>query len=149
MTRQGPIRLALGAFAVLVAAGVGSSLRAADGQAQAAAALYEIRSYHFQPEALDEYRQWAEQVGLPHLRANLDVVGFWIDTGIPAEVRGEPMGSLGSSNITWIIRWESKAQRDEVMGQVFSTPEWGEIFGQLEPGLAGYLRTESQFFEAL
>ncbi len=87
--------------------------------------------------------------GIEYLRRELDVVGFWVGAGVPAEVSGAPLDSLGSANVTWIIRWESKEQRDARMAEVFATPEWREIFSRLPGGGSGYLRIESTFLEAI
>ncbi|WP_419934476.1 hypothetical protein [Candidatus Palauibacter sp.] len=76
-------------------------------------AIYEVRNYHFDPARFDEYAQIARGEYLRYLREHLDIVGFWVESGIPAEVRGAEQDELGSANITWVIRWASKAERDE------------------------------------
>ena len=120
-----------------------------EAQPQASGPLYEIRSYHFEPTRFDQYRAWAENDALPHLRQELDVVGFWVSAVLPPDVRGAPLDSLGSANVTWIIRWSSKSERDARLDEVFGTSEWGEIFSLLPGGLDGYLRIEASFFEEL
>jgi hypothetical protein len=108
-------------------------------------AIYEIRNYHFDPTLSGEYRIWARELATPHLRAHFDVVGFWVNTDIPPEISGKPLGELGSANVTWIIRWESKKQRDEQSDAVYSSPEWQEIFAKVPGGRASYLRIEAKF----
>jgi hypothetical protein len=54
-----------------------------------------------------------------------------------------------SANVTWIIRWQSKAERDAKLGEVFGSPEWGEIFSRLPGGLEIYQRIESRFLTGL
>jgi len=108
-------------------------------------AIYEIRNYHFEPTLAAEYRIWARDLATPHLRAHFDVVGFWVNTDIPPEISGKPLGELGSANVTWIIRWESKQQRDEQSEAVYSSPEWQEIFAKVPGGSASYLRIEAKF----
>ncbi|WP_419162975.1 hypothetical protein [Candidatus Palauibacter sp.] len=118
----------------------------AESQAEA---IYEVRNYHFDPARFDEYAEVARGEYLRYLREHLDIVGFWVDAGIPAELRGAEQDDLGSANITWVIRWASKAERDEKLPQVLGTPEWREIFAEVPGGGASYLRVESRFMESL
>ncbi|WP_419942891.1 hypothetical protein [Candidatus Palauibacter sp.] len=122
---------------------------AAGNMAPQEGAIYEVRNYHFDRARFDEYAEVARGEYLRYLREHLDIVGFWIDSGIPAEVRGAEQDELGSANITWVIRWASKAERDEKLPQVLGTPEWGEIFAEVPGGGASYLRIESRFMESL
>jgi hypothetical protein len=111
--------------------------------------IYEIRDYHIAAESLDDYKEWAESHGVPYLKANLDVVGFWVSAGVDAEVRGAEDDPMGPANVTWIIRYASKAERDEKWPAVVGTPEWGEIFARLPGGGAIYQRVQSRFFTGL
>jgi hypothetical protein len=63
-------------------------------------------------------------------------------------VAGKPLDDLGSATVTWIIRWEDMAKRNEVMGEIFRTPEWQEIMKH-NPGVENYHRTEARFAEQL
>lgn len=111
--------------------------------------LYEVRTYHFDPARFDEYAEVARGEYIRYLREHLDIAGFWIDAGTPAEVRGAELDELGSANVTWVIRWASKAERDERLPEVLGTPEWREIFAEVPGGGASYLRIESRFMESL
>jgi len=111
--------------------------------------LYEIRNYHFNPELFEDYKTWARNEAGPYLRDNLDIVGFWVDRGIPAEINGEPMDALGSANITWIIRWEDMAQRESQFEATLTSPEWTDIFSRVPGGIDSYRRREAKFFEEL
>lgn len=111
--------------------------------------IYEVRDYHIAPESLDDYRAWAEQHAVPHLKEAFDVVGFWVDTGIEPEVRSDTSDPLGSANVTWIIRWDSKAERDRRLGEVFGSPEWQQVFSRLPGGLGIYDRIQSRFLTGL
>lgn len=106
----------------------------------------EIRSYHYDPEKFEAYRQWALDEAVPFLKANLNIVGFWVDAGIPAEVGGEKPSAmeLGSANITWIIRWDSKEARDEGHKAVFGGTGWQDIWSR-HPDPDGYLQMEARF----
>ena len=121
-----------------------SSVRAADTEA-----IYEIRNYHFKPEHLDEYKTWVVEELLPYISPKIDVVGFWVGTSDPPELRGVPLDELGSANVTWIIRWPSIEQRHEGMATVFSGPEWDDIFSRVPGGPESYLRMEARFSESL
>ena len=111
--------------------------------------IYEIRNYHFKPERFEEYKAWAKEQALPFLERELDLIGFWVNTDEENQVTGEAMDSLGSANITWIIRWPDKKTRDEQFASVFSGQQWTEIFNNVPGGLESYLRMEAKFTEAL
>ena len=115
---------------------------------QGSAPVYEIRNYHVDLDRFDDYKNWIRTHALPHLRQELDLVGFWVDTGIEASVSGVPLDSLGPANVTWIIRWTSKVARDEKMGEIFTTPEFEEIFSRLPGEGTLFHRVEKRFFEA-
>jgi hypothetical protein len=111
--------------------------------------IFEIRNYHFDPARFDAYQEWAEREAIPYLARELDLVGFWVSTGDEAEILGRPHDELGTANVTWIIRWRDRDQRNEVMPRLFATPEWEDIFSRVPGGLASYLRIESRFADAL
>ena len=108
----------------------------------------EIRSYHYDPKKFDAYKKWALEEAVPFLKANLNIVGFWLDSGIPAEVSGRtPMDMpLGSANVTWVIRWDSKEARDRGHKEVFGGKGWQEIWSH-HPDADGYLQMEARFAE--
>ena len=111
--------------------------------------LYEIRDYHYRPEIFPDYRKWAEEA-VPVLREQLDLVGFWIDDGVAPEVQGaEPMQpALGQANVTWIIRWQDKADRDANFRKAFETEEWKAVWAR-HPDPNGYLQTLARFMTAM
>ncbi len=111
--------------------------------------LYEIRNYHFDPERFDAYKDWARNEALPFLDRELDLVGFWANTGEASEVNGAPMDAMGSANITWVIRWPDRETRDATMKSVFTGEAWGKIFANVPGGMDSYKRMESKFTEAL
>ncbi len=110
--------------------------------------IYEIRNYHYEPTLLEEYKEWAIKSALPYIREHLDVVGFWVNADEDSEVNGRPLDDLGSATVTWIIRWDDMAKRNEVMSAVFASDEWREIMN-LNPGRENYHRTEAKFALAL
>ncbi len=113
--------------------------------------MYEIRNYHFDPERIDQYKTWAKTVALPHLKSKMDVVGFWISDDTPAEYGGRlPRDAYGPpANVTWIIRWQDKNQRDAAWAELRASDEWKTIFGQVPGGPASYARTEAIFASEL
>lgn len=111
--------------------------------------FYEIRNYHFNPELLDAYKTWARTEALPYMSGQLDLVGFWANTDAAPEVGGETLDPLGSANLTWIIRWESAAARDETWAHIKADPAWQAIFSRVPGGTASYLRVEAKFAESL
>ena len=48
--------------------------------------MVEIRSYHYDPAKFEAYKVWAVEEAVPFLKANLDIIGFWMDNGTPPEV---------------------------------------------------------------
>ncbi len=110
--------------------------------------IFEIRNYHYEPTQMAAYRAWAVAKALPYIRANLDLVGFWVNVDEPPQVGGRALDELGSATVTWIIRWEDIATRNRVMGEVFGSSEWQEIMAA-NPGQENYHRTEAKFAKAL
>ena len=112
-------------------------------------AIVEIRDYTIEPEWFDAYKAWAEQFAAPWLRAHLDVIDFWMDCGIDAKVTGSAprISEHGQANVCWIIRWSSKADRDEIFGKVMGSTGWREIWA-LHPNPGAYLQTNVRFMRA-
>ena len=112
--------------------------------------LYEIRDYHYRPDLIEAYEKWAIDATVV-LRRRLDVVGFWVDGGdhSPEITGSRPIDSpIGSANVTWIIRWSSKAERDEAMKRVFSGPDWQAVWAR-HPDPNGYQQISARFMTAL
>ena len=110
--------------------------------------IYEIRNYHYEPSLMTEYRRWATELALPYIRANLDLVGFWINLDEAPQIGGKPLDELGSATVTWIIRWSSMEQRGQQFGKVFGADSWQQIMAK-NPGQENYHRTEAKFAEML
>jgi hypothetical protein len=138
-------------IAAMAALFCGASLEVlgAESTAPEISPVFEIRNYHFDPELVGEYEAWARDIALPFIRKKVDVVGFWVDAGLDPQINGAPLDEMGSANVTWIIRWKSKAERDEKMGGVFSGPEWDVIAAKIPGGRKSYLRVEAKFFKEL
>ena len=112
--------------------------------------IYEIRDYHYRRDLFDAYVKWAEDAVVV-LRDKLDLVGFWVDEGeYETEVAGsDPQtSSIGTANVTWIIRWESKAQRDDMMKTAFAGDAWEAVMAK-HPDPDGYLQLASRFMKEL
>jgi hypothetical protein len=111
-------------------------------------AIVEIRDYTIEAEWFEAYKVWAVELAAPWLMANLDVIDFWMDDGIEAEVTGSaPVASPnGQANVCWIIRWPSKAQRDEQFN-IMTNPEWIKIWAQ-HPNEHCYLQMNARFMKA-
>ena len=107
--------------------------------------IVEIRNYHFDPARIDDYRVWATELAVPHLKAELDLVGFWINTAAEPEITGAPHDDLGTANVTWILRWDDLETRSKTMDRVFSSDRWKEIFAKVPGGRESYRRTEAKF----
>jgi hypothetical protein len=109
--------------------------------------MVEIRNYHFEPMKVAAYKKWAETLALSYIKSKMEVVGFWIINDMASEYGGSlPKDeTVRPADITWVIRWQDKAQRDKVWEEVRSDPEWQTIVSQVPGGRASYLRTEAKF----
>ncbi len=109
--------------------------------------LYEIRNYLFEPTRFDEYRKWAETLAVPFIRKKWDLVGFWLNNEMSPEMGGSlPQDpNVLTANVTWIIRWRNKSQRDQALKIFLSDPEWPAIIAEVPGGKENYLRTEAKF----
>ena len=112
-------------------------------------AIVEIRDYTIEAASFEAYKQWANEMAVPWLKANLDVIDFWMDCGIEAEVSGSSpqVSSNGQPNVTWIIRWDSIEDRRARFGETMSSPEWKAIWSQ-HPNENGYLQMNARFLKA-
>ena len=108
--------------------------------------MFEIRNYHYQPEKFESYKKWAIDEAVPFLKANLDIVGFWMNNNEAPQISGSsPMDmTIGSANITWIIRWDSMEAREQGHKDVFSSEGWTAIWAR-HPDADGYLQMETKF----
>mgnify|MGYP006094181545 FL=1 len=82
------------------------------------------------------------------MKANLDVIDFWVDDGHHALVAGStPAVSLnGQPNVCWIIQWPSREARDEGYVVFTQNPEWIEIWSK-HPNPHVYLQTNVRFMQ--
>jgi hypothetical protein len=112
-------------------------------------AIVEIRDYTFEQETFEAYKVWAEELAVPWLKANLDVIDFWVDDGIEAEVSGSnpQVSANGQPNITWIIRWDSIKDRRANFTTIMGSPEWRAIWAK-HPNEKGYLHMNARFMKA-
>ena len=101
-------------------------------------------------EKFEAYKKWAVDEAVPFLKENLDVVGFWVDNGLPPEITGEDPADHkhGVANITWIIKWKSESDRATGMKEVLGGSEWKDIWSR-HPDSQGYLQMEARFAEEL
>ena len=112
-------------------------------------AIVEIRDYTIEAAWYDEYKVWAVELAAPWLKANLDVIDFWMDAGIEPEVSGSApvVSPNGQANICWIIRWPSETVRNEQFRTIMSSPEWAEIWAK-HPNENAYLHMNARFMKA-
>ena len=110
----------------------------------------EIRDYTIEADWLEAYRKWAEEIAAPWLKQNLDVIDFWMDCDIEAEVGGSApnVSPNGQPNVCWIIRWASKEDRDKGFAAFGRSPEWQAIWAQ-HPNANAYLHMNARFMEAV
>ena len=109
--------------------------------------MFEIRNYHFEPSKFDEYKPWAESLAVPFLKSKMEIVGFWVNNEMAPMYGGSHHQdeNVSPANITWILRWQDRAQRDKAWDELHTDPEWQEIISQVPGGRESYLRTEVKF----
>ncbi|MDO3387613.1 hypothetical protein QWI17_17350 [Gilvimarinus sp. SDUM040013] len=131
-------------FGLLCASAVNAEEQSSDSVDDQA--IFEIRNYHYDPAQFDAYKVWLLEEAAPFLRENLNVVGFWVGNAQAPEINGaSPMElSLGSANVTWIIRWGSMQERAKTNEQLFAGEQWQKIWAK-HPDPNGYLQVESRF----
>ena len=112
-------------------------------------AIVEIRDYTIDPEWFPAYKEWALALAAPWLKANLDVIDFWLFDGLEAEVGGSApvVSPHGQPNVCWILRWPSKAARDQGFKAFVANPEWQEIWAK-HPCPNAYLHLNARFMKA-
>lgn len=112
-------------------------------------AIVEIRDYTIDAEWFDAYKDWADRLAASWLLANLDVIDFWLDCGIEADVGGSAprVSEHGQANVCWIIRWPSKADRDQQFPEIMGSAGWREVWAQ-HPNPNAYLQTNVRFMRA-
>ncbi|MEM7077872.1 MAG: hypothetical protein AAF513_04495 [Pseudomonadota bacterium] len=111
-------------------------------------AIVEIRDYTIEAEHFEAYKTWALTLAAPWLKANLDVIDFWMDDGIPPEVTGSnPQAPAnGQANVCWIIRWPSKSARDENFAPTMEAEGWRAIWAE-HPCPKAYLQMNVRFMK--
>ncbi len=112
-------------------------------------AIVEVRDYTIDPAWWEAYQDWANKLAAPWLLANLDVIDFWMDCGLDADVSGSDprVSEHGQANVCWIIRWPSKAERDAQFNTIMSRDEWKAIWAQ-HPNPKSYLQMNVRFMKA-
>lgn len=111
-------------------------------------AIVEIRDYTIEPAWFEAYRDWARDHAAPWLKANLDVIDFWVDDGIEPQVAGSSPAESpnGQPNVCWIIRWPSRDARDTGYAAFTDNPEWHEIWAK-HPNPNAYLQVNIRFMK--
>ena len=112
--------------------------------------IYEIRDYTIAREDFPKYKVWAETLAGPWLKSNLEVLDFWMDAGVEAEVGGSDpqVSSHGQANVCWIIRWQSHAERQARWPEWTTSEGWQAIWAQ-HPNPAAYLHMNARFMKGL
>ena len=112
--------------------------------------LYEIRDYTIESEWFDEYVYWAENHFIPYASKRIDLVDFWVDKGIEAEVSGtNPVVSInGQSNITWVARYSNKNERDDFFGSLKSDDEWAKVWS-MHPKPDSYIHQNARLIKSV
>ena len=109
--------------------------------------LFEIRCYRFEPTKFEEYKVWLKDKAWSYFSNKMNIVGFWLDNGMPPIYGGSqpPADDVLPANITWIVQWRNREQRDKVWDEVMADPECKTLFSTVPGGMNSYLRMEVRF----
>ena len=112
--------------------------------------LYEIRDYTIEPEWYDRYVYWAENHFIPYAKEKIDIVYFWVDKGIDAEVgvKNPIVSTNGQPNITWVARYRNKNERDAFFESLETDDEWAKVWS-LHPKPDAYIHQNARFFKSV
>ena len=112
--------------------------------------LYEIRDQTIDPEWFDRYVYCAENHFIPYAKERIDIVNFWVDKGIDAEVTGtNPIVSKnGQPNITWVSRYKNKRERDAFFESLETDDEWEKVWSK-HPKPDAYIHENARFFKSI
>ncbi len=112
--------------------------------------MYEIRNYWIDPAHFDEWIKWFGEKAAPLFRAQWDMVGFWSSNDIPPAYDGAHPEAKGTpANLTWIIRWDDKEQRDNGWKKLGVLDEWKKVLAQRPGGSEWLLHIEAKFAESI
>lgn len=109
--------------------------------------MFEIRTYHIDPNVFDAFKNWAQNNTVPYVKNKMNVIGYWANNQMePIHQGALPHDENASqANITWVIHWQDRAERDRVWDEVKADPEWKAIFAKLPGGRGSFLRMETRF----
>jgi len=112
--------------------------------------IVEVRDYTINADDFPAYCAWARDLAEPWLRENLDLVGFWLDSGDEAQVTGvDPhVSKHGQANVHWILRWESREAREARWQTWTQEPGWQAIWAQ-HPNPAAYIQMNVRFMSTV
>jgi len=110
--------------------------------------LYELRSYDIRPERWDDYLNWAYTTAWPILfeAHGFPLVGWW-------QVVPNADEPPSSTNLQWILAWESEEQRNERWAALLDDDAWKAAVAATRDPASGdslyHLRTRYRFLRPL
>lgn len=112
--------------------------------------MYEIRNYWIDPEHFEEWMNWFKTYTAPFFRKIMDIVAIYPSNDVPHAYSGfNPREDVTPANLTWILRWDSKEQRDKAWMGLRDNEEWQGILAE-RPGGAEYLKMiEAKFVDSI
>ena len=112
--------------------------------------IYEIRDYTIEEQWFEKYVFWAKNYFMPYAKEKIDIIDFWVYTGLDAEVKGQnPIVSTnGQPNITWVAKYENKMERDKFFESLETDPEWDKVWSK-HPNPDAYIQENARFFKSI
>ena len=112
--------------------------------------IYEIREYIIEDQWLEKYILWAKNYFIPFAQKKIGIIEFLADDGIGSEVEGSSPLEYpnGQPNITYIAKFKSKKERDDLFNSMGNDPEWEKVWSK-HPNPNAYVHSYGKFFKSI
>ena len=112
--------------------------------------IYEIREYIIEDQWLEKYILWAKNYFIPFAQKKIEIIEFLVDDGIGSEVEGSSPLEYpnGQPNITYIAKFKSKKERDDLFNSMGNDPEWEKVWSK-HPNPNAYVHSYGKFFKSI
>jgi hypothetical protein len=83
-------------------------------------------------------------------KKKIEIIEFLADDGIGSEVEGSSPLEYpnGQPNITYIAKFKSKKERDDLFNSMGNDPEWEKVWSK-HPNPSAYVHSYGKFFKSI
>ena len=112
--------------------------------------IYEIREYTIEDQWLEKYLLWAKNYFIPFAQKKVQNVEFLAYDGIGFKVEGSsPLEYPNAQpNITYIAKFKSKKERDDLFNSMGNNLEWEKVWSR-HPNPNAYVHSYGKFFKSI